>query len=111
MTVDFTKPVLYDAANNGYMVTLDNGYPYEVLSTDALWSFVQAWLAVGNAAPVYVPPAPIPPTPQQQAIATIQAIQAKLINAQVVGPNAISLGLTATDIANWKAAQAVLAGN
>ena len=110
MTIDFTQPVLFDAANNGYMVTLANGLPYEVLASDPLWAEVQAWLAAGNVAQPYVPPAAVPPTAKQQAQATIATITEKLINAQVVGPNAISLGLSAADIAAWKAAQATLAG-
>jgi hypothetical protein len=117
MMIDFTQPVLYDAANSGYMVTLadvpssTNGGPnYEVLESDPLWADVQAWLAEGNTAALYLPPAAVPPTAQQQAAATIATIQAKLINGIVVGPNAVGNGLTAADIANWKAAQAVLSG-
>jgi hypothetical protein len=71
MTVDFTKPVLFDATNNGYMVTLDNGWPYEVVENDpgALWADIQAWLSAGNVAQPYVPPEPIPPTIKQQLAA------------------------------------------
>lgn len=62
MTINFTQPVIFDAANNGYMVILDNGWPYEVLQSDpksaypGLWGKVQAWLAAGNKAQPYVPP-------------------------------------------------------
>jgi len=115
MIIDFTQPV-EKMPDGSYKVTLENGWPYNVLEADPscqwqnLWPDIQAWLAAGNTAQPYVPPAPVPPTAVQQAQATIAAIQAKLINAQVVGPNAVSLGLTAADIANWKAAQVVLAG-
>lgn len=61
MTVDFTQPVLFDAANNGYMVTMKElpqlGVPnYEVLEGYPNWPDVQAWLAAGNKAQSYVPP-------------------------------------------------------
>ncbi len=116
MTIDFTKPVLFDQPNNGYMVTMKelppatNGGPnYEVLEGYPNWPDVQAWLAGGNVAQPYVPPAAIPPTPVQKAQATIAAIQAKFINAQIIAANATS-GLTPADVAAYQAAQAVLAG-
>jgi hypothetical protein len=110
MTVDFTKPIQL-MPDGSYIVTTQHpAYPYNVLPDDPMWQSIQDWLAAGNTATPYVPPAPVAPTPQQQAAATIATITAKLINAQVVGPNAISLGLTAADIANWKAAQATFSG-
>ena len=84
MTIDFTQPVLFDAANTGYMVTMKElpqiGAPnYEVLEGYPNWPDVMAWIAAqtpGFVVPPYVPPAAIPPTPVQQAQATIAAIQA-----------------------------------
>jgi hypothetical protein len=79
MKIDFSKPVLFDATNNGYMVTLENGWPYEVLEVDPgcqwpnLWPDVQAWLAAGNTAQPYVPPAPVPMDPEVQLNAEIMA--------------------------------------
>ena len=68
MTIDFTKPVLSrtlsDGVSKGYMVTLENGWPYDVIQNDPgcqwpnLWTDVQAWLAAGNIAQPYVPPDP-----------------------------------------------------
>jgi len=62
MTVDFTKPVLYDSANKGYMVTMfevqpatNEGPNYEVLEGYPNWPDVQAWLAAGGKAELYVP--------------------------------------------------------
>ncbi len=118
MTIDFTKPVLFDQPNNGYMVTMKelppatNGGPnYEVLEGYPNWPDVQAWLAGGNVAQPYVPPAAMPPTAVQQAQATIAAIQAKMINGQIVAASAVPpTGLTLSDVAAYKAAQAVLAG-
>jgi hypothetical protein len=79
MTIDFTEPVLFDASNTGYMVTLENGCPYEVLEVDPgcqwknLWPDVQAWLAAGNTATPYVSPAPVPMDPEMQLNAEIMA--------------------------------------
>lgn len=79
MTVDFIQPVLFDSANNGYMVTLENGWSYEVLEVDPrcqwknLWPDVQAWLAAGNVAQPYVPPEPVPMDPEVQLNAEIMA--------------------------------------
>ncbi len=44
---------------------------YTVVQSDnpAAWADVQAWLAAGNIAQPYVPPAAIPPTIQQQLTA------------------------------------------
>ena len=109
MTIDFTQPVLFDAANNGYMVTLANGRPYEVLEVDPgcqwpnLWPDVQAWLAAGNTAQPYVPPAPIPPDPKIIAQATLQALMPQIINTIMVGPSA-PLQFVAQWLAAWKAA-------
>ena len=68
MTIDFTQPVLFDQPNNGYMVTMKelppatNGGPnYEVMEGYPNWPDVQAWLAAGNKAQPYVPPAPVLP--------------------------------------------------
>jgi hypothetical protein len=77
--INFTKPVLFDAPNKGYMVTLENGMPYEVLEVDPgcqwknLWPDIQAWLAAGNVAQSYVPPAPVPMDPEVQLNAEIMA--------------------------------------
>ena len=109
MTIDLTKPVLFDAPNNGgYMVTLENGMPYEVLEVDPgcqwknLWSDVQAWLAAGNVATPYVPPAPVAPNPVIQANATLQEIMLQYVNSVMVGPGA-PLTQAAAWLAAWKA--------
>lgn len=72
MIVDFTKPVLFDASNNGYMVTLDNGWPYEVLSGDPLRASILTWMnGQGNMVSLYVPPVPLPLDPEIQLNAEI----------------------------------------
>jgi hypothetical protein len=71
--IDFTKPVLFDAPNNGYMVTLDNGWPYEVLADDPLMAQVTAWLAAGNTAADYSPTLTATPQSLAQLAAAQQA--------------------------------------
>jgi hypothetical protein len=71
MSVDFAKPVLFDAANNGYMVTLAGGLPYEVLASDSLMASVSTWLAQGNIVQPYIPPDPVPIDPDAQLSADI----------------------------------------
>ncbi len=111
MTVDFTKPVLLMPDGSYVVTTRDPAYPYNVLPDDPLMPSITAWLAAGNVATPYVPPAPVPPTAVQQAQATIAAIQAKMINGQIVAASAVPpTGLTLSDVAAYKAAQAVLAG-
>jgi hypothetical protein len=67
MTIDFTKPILFDAANNGYMVTLDNGWPYEVLSGDPLMPSILTWMnGQGNTVQPYVPPTSVKLDPDVQ---------------------------------------------
>jgi hypothetical protein len=73
MTVDFTQPVLFDVPNNGYMVTLDNGLPYEVLATDPLMAKISAWLGVGNTAADYSPTLTATPQSPAQLAAAQQA--------------------------------------
>ncbi len=109
MTVDFTQPVLVMPDGSYVVITKDPMYPYNVLPGDPLMPSITAWITAGNVAQPYVPPAAIPPTPVQQAQATIAAIQAKFINAQIIAANATS-GLTPADVAAYQAAQAVLAG-
>lgn len=112
MTIDFTKPVLQDTKNNGYMVTLKNGWPYEIIGVDPtcqwpnLWSDVQAWLAAGNTAQPYVPPPPVLPDPVAQANATLQALTPQVLNALVNSPpmQAALGSLVAQWQAAWKAA-------
>ena len=66
MTVDFTQPVL-SMPDGSYVVTLDNGWPYNVVQGDsspvvdvpALWKSIQIWLASGNTAEEYQPPAAV----------------------------------------------------
>ncbi len=78
MTVDFTQPVLV-MPDGSYVVTLSNGMSYNALQVDPLcqwpnlWPDVQAWLAAGNVAQPYVPPATVPPTIQQQ-LAVLDAV-------------------------------------
>jgi hypothetical protein len=85
MTIDFTQPVLFDEANNGYMVTMiglpaaTNGGPnYEVLEGWPNWADIQAWLAAGNEAQDYAPPAQVAviQTPAQAAAAKAAQLQA-----------------------------------
>ena len=112
MTVDFTKSVLshlvFDGTT-GYMVTLENGWPYDVIQNDPpcqwsnLWPDVQAWLAAGNTATPYVPPAPVPPDPVMVANATLQDLMFKYVNSVMVGPSA-PLTFAAQWLAAWKAA-------
>jgi hypothetical protein len=102
MTIDFTKPVLFDAANNGYMVTMQNEWPYEVLEGYPNWSDVQVWLAAGNLATPYVPPAPVPPDPVAQANATLHDLMLQYVNSIMVGPTAPKNA--AAWLAAWKAA-------
>ena len=109
MTIDFTKPVIFDAANNGYMVTMTglppaiNGGPnYEVLEGYPNWSDVQAWLAAGNVAKPYVPPAAVAPDPVAVAQATLNTLALKYINSIMVGPSA-PLAFAAQWLAAWKA--------
>jgi hypothetical protein len=79
MTVDFTQPV-QSMPNGSYIVTLSNGWPYNVVQGDsspvvdvaALWQSIQDWLAAGNTAEDYAPPA---------AVATLQS-PAQLAAAQ-----------------------------
>ena len=101
--IDFTQPVLYDAENNGYMVTLTNGLPYEVLASDSLIAEVGAWLAKGNTAQPYIPPAAVPPDPKVAAQATLQSLTLQYVNSIMVGPTA-PLQFAAQWLAAWKAA-------
>ena len=74
MTIDFTQSVLFDAPNNGYMVTLENGWPYEVLSGDPLRASILTWLnGQGNAVQPYVPPPPAKIDAETQLNAEIMA--------------------------------------
>ena len=119
MTIDFTKPVLFDQPNNGYMVTMKelppatNGGPnYEVLEGYPNWPDVHGMDRGANPGlcrSSLRAAGRDPPTAVQQAQATIAAIQAKFINAQIIAANATS-GLTPADVAAYQAAQAVLAG-
>ena len=64
MTVDFTKPVLL-MPDGSYVVTTQHpAYPYNVLPDDPMWQSIQDWLAAGNTAEDYAPPA---------AVATLQS--------------------------------------
>ena len=112
MTIDFTQPVLSHPVpdgTTGYIVTLANVWPYDVIQNDPacqwpnLWPDVQAWLAAGNVAQPYVPPAALPPDPVAQANATLQTIMLKYVNSIMVGPSA-PLQFAAQWLAAWKAA-------
>lgn len=91
------------------MVTLENGWPYDVIQNDPgcqwpnLWTDVQAWLAAGNIAQPYVPPAPVAPDPKVVAQQTLQALIPQIINSIMVGPSA-PLAFAAQWLAAWKAA-------
>lgn len=108
MTIDFTQPVLFDQPNKGYMVTMKelppatNGGPnYEVLEGYPNWPDVQAWLAAGNQAQPYVPPAAVPPDPVAQANATLTDLALQYVHDQMVGPTAPKNA--AMFLAAWKA--------
>ena len=57
MTVDFTQPVLSMPDGSYFVTTRDPTYPYNVLSGDPMWQSIQDWLAAGNTAEEYQPPA------------------------------------------------------
>jgi hypothetical protein len=100
---DFSKPILFDTANNGYMVTMPNGQPFEILeSNQTAWLEVQKWLAQGNTAQPYVPPAPVPPDPVMQANATLNEMVLQDLHDRMVGPNPPKNA--AAFLAAWKAA-------
>lgn len=103
--IDFTQPV-YLRDDGTFVVTLVSGHPYHVIDTleyAAKWQRVQAWLAAGNTAQPYVPPAPVPPDLVAQANATLQTIMLKYVNSIMVGPSA-PLQFAAQWLAAWKAA-------
>ncbi len=80
---------------------------YTVTQSDRpdLWDAVQAWLAAGNKAQPYVPPAPLPPDPVQQAAMDVQAMIPEMLDA-LIPANAASLSLgTQALIAKWQAAR------
>jgi hypothetical protein len=73
MTVDFTQPV-FSMPDGSYVVTTQGpAYPYNVLPSDPMWQSIQDWLAAGNVAQPYVPPAPEPLDPEIQLNAEIMA--------------------------------------
>ena len=104
MTVDFTQPVLINPTDGSYIVTTQGpAYPYNVLPGDPMWQSIQDWLAAGNTATPYVPPAAKAPDPVAVANATLAALTPKIINAIMVGPSA-PLQFAAQWLAAWKAA-------
>jgi hypothetical protein len=124
MTVDFTQPV-QSMPGGSYIVTLSNGWPYNVVQGDsspvvdvaALWQSIQDWLAAGNVATPYEPPAPVPLDPLVAAQMQLAAIMPDVIDAliaQMQGATAPTKGQTAqldgeqpTDpISQWQALRA-----
>ena len=63
MNIDFTQPVSINEDGIGYSVTLVGGMPYGVYEADIvhpeLWQSIQDWLAAGNVAEDYAPPAAV----------------------------------------------------
>lgn len=102
MTVDFSQPIL-SMPDGSYVVTTDDPVlPYNVLPADPLMPSIMAWLAAGNVATPYVPPAAVPPDPVAQANATLQTIMLKYVNSIMVGPSA-PLQFAAQWLAAWRA--------
>jgi hypothetical protein len=103
--IDFSQPVLL-MSDGSYIVTLANGYPYQVLNSPEFskkWASIRAWLAAGNVAQPYVPPVAPPPDPVATANANLQQIMLKYVNSIMVGPSA-PLQFAAQWLAAWKAA-------
>jgi hypothetical protein len=95
MTVDFTKPVL-SMPDGSYVVTVSNpNYPqYNVIENDApppwgnpgmpaLWQSIQDWLAAGNVATPYVPPAAVALDPVVAAQMQLAALTPDVIDALI----------------------------
>ena len=80
MTVDFARPIL-SMPDGSYVVTLDNGWPYNVVQADSspvvdvptLWKSIQEWLTAGNKAEEYKPPEAKAIDPDAQIAADIIA--------------------------------------
>ncbi len=107
MTIDFTKPVLV-MPDGSYVVAVSNpSYPQYNVTSDPefapLWASIQEWLAAGNTAAPYVPPAPVAPDPKIAAQATLHDLMLKYVNSIMVGPSA-PLTYAPAWLAAWKAA-------
>jgi hypothetical protein len=89
MTVDFTQPILLMPDGSFLAATLNPTFPqYNVVASDpgpngnpdmvAMWESIQAWLAAGNTAQDYEPPAQVAvvQTPAQAAAAKAAQLQA-----------------------------------
>ena len=94
MTVDFTQPV-QSMPDGSYVVTLSNGWPYNVVQGDyspvvdvaALWQSIQDWIASGNVATEYQPPDPLisVTTPAQRQMDAIMANLPQLLLSLATG--------------------------
>jgi hypothetical protein len=101
--IDFAQPILL-MSDGSYVVTLTGGQPYNVLPEKAdFWQSIQAWLAAGNVAQPYVPPAAVAPDPMVAANANLQSLMLKYVNSIMVGPTP-PLAFAAQWLAAWKAA-------